>query len=122
MLELDLVESLSIEECSLLQSEAIQLMEGHSIIRTWKDGTILEDDETRDDAEIIRYAKELLSDVADNEFIIAARLIGQVYGLSNHDIRDTWIEYRIQSLIDKGVLEYLGDLSEMRLYQVRVRK
>ncbi|MGE7118810.1 DUF1835 domain-containing protein [Peribacillus sp. NPDC046944] len=120
MLKLNLLDPLTEDELVLLQAEALQLMEGHSIVRTWFRGRIIEDDESRDDQEIIRYASDMQSEYGIDNFYNAVRLIGHVLGWSEHDINDTWIDYRLRMLIKKGVFASIGHLREMRSYQVRL--
>ncbi|MGM9957335.1 MAG: DUF3658 domain-containing protein, partial [Peribacillus sp.] len=120
MLKLNLLDPLPEDQLALLQAEALQLMEGQSIVRTWIRGRIIEDDESRDDQEIIRYASDMQSEYGIDNFYNAARLIGHVLGWSEHDINDTWIDYRLRMLIKKGIFESIGHLSEMRSYQVRL--
>ena len=120
MLKLNVLEPLTEDQLALLQAEAVQLMEGHSIVRTWIRGRIIEDDESRDDQEIIRYASDMQYKYGSHDFFNAARLIGHVLGWSEHDINDTWIDYRLRMLIKKGIFESIGHLREMRSYQIRL--
>lgn len=110
---------LSSEEIRTFGEQAKQLMQGDSLLRTWHRGQILEDVETRDDALIIHYLKELLQE-RDEDYVRAPRLIGHVLGFSVHDISDTWIEYRLLTLIQTGTVQYHGDLRQMRTYEVKV--
>lgn len=93
-----------------------------AVVRTWIHGKMRFDDATRDDAWIIQYAKELHGEQQEVEFFPAARLVGQVLGMSEYDISDTWIEYRLRHLIEQGFFCYEGDLSEMRKYRVRLNE
>ena len=119
MLDFDLLERLEDSEIIQLGEQANQLMKGHSILRTWHRGQIVEDVETRDDATILRYLQELL-DESREPFIKAPRLIGHVLGHSVHDIHDTWIEYRLLALIAQGFVNYKGNLRNMRSYAVKL--
>lgn len=110
---------LSSEEIRTFGEQANQLMQGDSLLRTWHRGQILEDVETRDDALIIHYLKELLQE-RDEDYVRAPRLVGQVLGFSVHDINDTWIEYRLLTLIQTGTVQARGDLKQMRTYEVKV--
>ena len=110
---------LSNEEIRSFGEEAKQLMQGDSLLRTWHCGEILEDVETRDDALIIQYLNELLQE-RDEDYVRAPRLIGHVLGFSVHDISDAWIEYRLLTLIQTGLVQYRGDLKQMRTYEVKV--
>ena len=122
MLKLNVLDEFTQDKIAHLQAEALQLMEGQSIVRTWVRGRIIEDEESRDDEVIIHYANELQSKYGVDEFYNATRLIGHVLGWSHHDINDTWIDYRLRMLIKNGVFDYKGDTSEMRSYQIRLKK
>ena len=111
-------DQLSTQQIAHFSTQAKQLMQGSSLLRTWHRGEILEDVETRDDALILQYLKELQQEM-NEEFIRAPRLIGHVLGFSEHDIHDTWIEYRLLTLIKQGAVNYHGDLREMRKYAVQ---
>lgn len=118
MLAEQLYEQLKPKEVSNYAKQGAQLMQGNSLLRTWRRGEILADVETRDDAMILRYLHELLQEF-DTEYIRAPRLIGHVLGFSMHDIHDTWIEYRLLTLIEQGDVNYRGDLRKMRTYEVK---
>ncbi|MFJ7744674.1 DUF1835 domain-containing protein [Peribacillus sp. NPDC097295] len=122
MLKLNELEQLTEGKIALLKNEALQLMEGHSTVRTWVRGRMIEDIESRDDESIIQYANEFQSKYGVDEFYNATRLIGHVLGWSQHDISDTWIDYRLRMLIKNGVFDYTGDTRDMRSYQVRLKK
>lgn len=111
-------ELLSTQQIAQLVKQAEQLMQGDSLLRTWQRGEILEDVETRDDALILHYLKELQQEM-NEEFIRAPRLIGHVLGYSEHDIHDMWIEYRLLTFIKQGAVNYRGDLRGMRMYEVQ---
>ena len=121
MIQLNLLDELPEDKIALLKKEALQLMEGHSMVRTWVRGRIIQDVESRDDEVIIQYANELQSKYGIDEFYNATRLIGHVLGWSQHDINDTWIDYRLRMLIKNRVFDYTGDTREMRSYQVRLK-
>lgn len=110
---------LSDEEISLFAEQAEKLMQGDSLLRTWRRGEIVEDVETRDDALILHYLNELLQEM-DLDYVRAPRLIGHVLGFSEHDINDTWIEYRLLTLIQNGIVHYRGNLTQMHTYEVKI--
>ena len=121
MLEQHLFEAISNEQKTVYKQEAAQLLNSTSLLRTWHRGQLLEDVESRDDADILYYARELQDELTPSEYYIAARLIGHCLGHSEHDISDTWIDYRVRTLIAQGKLDYKGDLREMRTYKVRAK-
>ncbi|ATP39495.1 hypothetical protein CSE16_05200 [Solibacillus sp. R5-41] len=103
------------------QKEAEQLLANDCSVRTWRHGKMHYEDENRDDAFIIKLAKMLHSEIQDEKtWLNAARLIGQVLGGSEHDISDSWINYRVHKLIEQGFFQYEGDLSEIRKYKVKL--
>ena len=109
---------LTIQQITTFAKQAENLMQGDSVLRTWRRGEIFEDVETRDDELILHYLNALLQE-SDEQFLRAPRLIGHVLGFSVHDITDTWIEYRLLTLIKQGVVHYRGDLRQMRSYEVK---
>ncbi|MCH7323315.1 DUF1835 domain-containing protein [Solibacillus sp. MA9] len=113
-----LFEQLAPDEISDYAKQAAKLMQGNSLLRTWRRGEIFEDVETRDDALIFHYLQELQQE-SNEEYIRAPRIIGHVLGFSVHDIHDTWIEYRLLALIGQGKVAYRGDLRTMRTYEVK---
>lgn len=51
----------------------------------------------------------------------SARLIGDLLGHLEHSEEDVFLEYRIRSLICKGVFEIKGTPKAMRYYSVKLR-
>ncbi|MBO1910847.1 hypothetical protein J4G37_39395, partial [Microvirga sp. 3-52] len=41
-------------------------------------------------------------------------------GHSVQSLSDTWIEYRLRSLINSNQLAYKGNLNSMRMYEIKV--
>ncbi len=120
--QLNWQKSLTKQQHKQMIKEFENLLSNHSVVRTWRDGQIQFDDLTRDDAVIIEHAKTLQLEAPEQQFIQTARLIGTVLGFSEHDIHDTWIEFRLRSLITQGVFEYEGDFRSIRTYGVRLSK
>lgn len=96
------------------------LLDSKSVVRTWWNGEIVEDVETRDDSFILDCANRLHNENGNQEFINATKVIGEVLGRSEHLVSDIWIEYRIRSLIQSNQLAYEGDLQAMRKYKIKV--
>lgn len=115
-------EQVTPEQIQMYHYELDKWLAKDCLIRTWLRGNMNFDDVTRDDALIIKYAKELHSDQLKVDYFKAPRLIGEVFGMSEYDISDTWIEYRLRQLIEKGYFLYEGDLSEMRKYSVKLKE
>lgn len=96
-----------------------RLVNSKSIVRSWQQGEIVEDVETRDDPFILECALRI-NESSNLEFINVTRVIGEVLGNSEQSLSDTWIEYRIRSLIDSNQLAYEGDLQSIRKYKIKV--
>lgn len=103
-----------------LAREAQRLLASTSLLRSWKQGKIVEDEETRDDQFILDCVREQQEAHSNNGFVKATRVIGEVLGESHHIYSDAWIDYRLRSLIRSGKLISKGDLRSMRSYDVRM--
>ena len=90
-------------------------------MRSWKHGELWHSDIERDDNFIIQCAKKLNKEQDTDGYMKAARLIGEVIGHIQQYTGDQWIEYRLRDLISKEVFAYRGDLSAMRLYEVKLK-
>ncbi|WP_256439617.1 DUF3658 domain-containing protein [Sporosarcina sp. 6E9] len=97
-----------------------KLLRSESVVRSWQHGEVIDDLETRDDAFILECATRLHNEMPDQEFINAPRVIGEVLGHSVQSLSDTWIEYRLRSLINSNQLAYKGNLNSMRMYEIKV--
>lgn len=110
---------LSKHEKIKLISEGEKFLESDGILRSWINGELVTADETRDDEKIIQCAME---NNGKNTFKKAARIIGSVVGEMEQYTGDTWIEYRLKTLIRYGVFTYRSDLDliPMRMYEVKL--
>lgn len=102
------------------EGKNIILIESH--LRTWDHGQTWMVNHDRDDELIIECANKLQLEQGVQDYIQASRLIGEVMGHMKQCTRDQWIEYRLRELISKGIFDYQGDLSAMRLYEVKLKK
>lgn len=102
--------------------EAERLLSSSNNLRSWKQGKIIDDKETRDDQFIFNCVDELQEDHVDNGFVKASRVIGQVFGETRSIYSDYWIDYRLRFLIFSGQLLHKGDLKSIRSYDVRARE
>src|SRR5699024_935436 len=89
-----------------LEEKGRELIESTEVVRTWKGHDIVYDSETRDDVFILHCANNIQGGVGKGEYILVARLIGEVLGHTECYLSDAWIEYRIRSLIDSEKLQY----------------
>lgn len=102
-----------------LELDAEKLLLSSGLLRSWSDGKILKEEETRYDAFIIDCIKENSAECPHPDYVDAVRIIGEVYGRSEQPISDVWIDYRIRTLIQSGHLAYRGKLQSMRSYQIK---
>ena len=103
------------------EEEGKNLLQSISQTRSWKNGEILEESETRDDAFIMNCIKEQVAESVGNEYVDAIRVIGEAVGLTEQPFSDSWIDYRIRSLIQNGQVAFKGDLQSMRSYKEKLQ-
>lgn len=102
------------------EGQNLLLIKSH--LRTWEHNELWHSDVERDDDFIIHCAKKLHKEQDTHEYMKAARLIGEVIGHMKQYTGDEWIEYRLRDLISKEIFTYKGDLSAMRLYEVKLKE
>lgn len=68
------------------------------------------------DADILQAAYRL--EARHGFFKKSARIIGEVIGMSDLTVSDSFIEYRVRHLIQEGALIYNGELTAMRNYSI----
>jgi len=112
---------LSQQERKKFQEEWEALATNQAVLRIWKNKEIHRVDEAYFDELIIQSVKELHTKRNNQEFMHAARVIGQVFGHLNQYIGDAFLEYRLRHLVFNGVLEIEGVPKGMRYYRVRLR-
>jgi Protein of unknown function/Domain of unknown function (DUF1835) len=88
-------------------------------LRLWRNGRLNGAAEDYYDDFILDTAKGILTE-NKNEFIRAVRIIGDVIGQIDQAIDDGFIEYRLRKLIEQGVMEAIGNFTNMRCYSVRL--
>ncbi|GAF11739.1 hypothetical protein JCM19045_870 [Bacillus sp. JCM 19045] len=106
----------------VLVGEARELLSSESTLRTWNHNGLSDSAEDRDDAFIILCAKRLHQEIGESDYMLVIRLIGEVLGHMQHYTGDQWIEYRIRTLIKKGIFSYRGKLIAMRFYEVKLNE
>lgn len=111
---------ISEEMRSILDQDGEALLQSKAIVRSWIQGEIINELETRDDSFIMECAKTIQNEKLNLEYINATRVIGEVLGHSEQSLSDAWIEYRVRSLIRSGHLVYEGNLQSMRMYKIKV--
>ena len=113
---------MNIAKRKALRDEGQNLLLIKSHLRTWEHNELWHSDVERDDNIIIQCAKKLHKELETHDYMKAARLIGEVIGNMKHYTGDEWIEYRLRDLISKKIFTYRGDLSAMRLYEVKLKE
>jgi hypothetical protein len=104
-----------------LSDEWLQLKEAKSLLRIWKNGEIQEVPEDYIDQELLHCAKRVQKDFAENEFVKAARIIGEMYGQLEGRFNTAFLEYRLRTLVYQGYFTLKGIPKSMRHYSVRVK-
>lgn len=117
---------LSNEERKALEEEWIALADTEKTLRIWQNGKIESVKEDYYDQYMINTAKNLQIEreraKEPEVFMKSARLIGEVIGHLDQYMGDTFFEYRLRKLIEKGVFEMEGNLKAMRFYSVRLQQ
>jgi len=104
-----------------LETEWLVLAEHAEVLRIWKENKIVHVDEDYLDAYLFETVVTLLQHKPKDEFIKAARVVGQALGYYEQCIGDSYFEYRLRSLIYAGKLEIKGVPRAMRFYSVRIK-
>lgn len=103
----------------LLESEWLQLAEGHEVLRIWDGERIVSVDENYFDSYLLETVEKLHHYKGNSDFIKAVRVIGEVLGYCEQYIGDSYFEYRLRHLVYNGELEIKGIPRSMRYYSVR---
>ncbi|WP_010651977.1 DUF1835 domain-containing protein [Oceanobacillus massiliensis] len=112
---------LTAEERIRFEKEWITLSDTKGVVRIWKNDKIREVGEGHFDELIVASAQILHDKQSKKDFIKAARIIAEVYSHIESNISDTFLEYRIRSLICNGIFEIKGIPKTMRHYSVKLR-
>ncbi|MGP4070910.1 DUF1835 domain-containing protein [Halobacillus sp. B29] len=90
-------------------------------LRIWKDGKLQSVEEDYYDNYLIQITRAIHETQTERDYIKSARIIGEVMGTLEQSIVDSFFEYRIRTLILKGVFEIKGVPKAMRYYSVKLR-
>ncbi|WP_079479148.1 DUF1835 domain-containing protein [Halobacillus salinus] len=88
-------------------------------LRFWKGGDIVSVPEDALDTYILITLDKIQAQSSSHDFIKSARLIGEVIGTLEQVINDSFLEFRVRTLIYEGLLEIRGVPRAMRSYEVR---
>ena len=95
-----------------------KLSENESMLRVWEDGKVKTVQVSYFDEFILEVVKEA---GGEEDFIMAARVVGEVIGNLEQYIGDRFIEYRIIHLALSGKLTLQGVPKGMRYYKVKTK-
>lgn len=115
-----LLDPLPLEERSRFENEWLALSNTKGVVRIWENHIIKEVGEDYFD-ELLITAAQNLHKQKGRAFIQAGRLIGEVLGQIDGMVGDSFLEYRVRSLIYQGFFEIKGIPKAMRYYSVRIR-
>ena len=121
MYEKNVSKRLSPSERSHFQKEWMALSESKAVLRIWQNREITFVNENHFDSLIMTTIQKLHAEQGHKDFILAAKIIGEVLGLLEGGVFDAFLEYRIRELVYNGVLEIKGIPKDMRSYSVRVK-
>lgn len=104
-----------------LEREWLALAEHDEVLRIWNESKIQHVDEDYLDDYLFETVESLLQHKPKDEFIKAARVVGQALGYYEQCIGDSYFEYRLRCLVYAGKLEIKGVPRAMRFYSVRLK-
>ncbi|MDN3451546.1 DUF1835 domain-containing protein [Planococcus sp. APC 3906] len=96
------------------------LSETTDVLRIWKDGRIAAVPENHYDALILETVEKLQKEQRDNDYVLAARVVGDIVARMDEYIVYFFLEYRIRKLVDERALEIKGITKSMRDYGVKL--
>lgn len=112
---------LSLHARNQLSDEWLQLKDTKDLLRLWKNGEIQGVREDYIDQELLHCAQNVQKDFADNEFVKAARIIGEMHGQLEGRFNTAFLEYRLRTLAYEGYFKIKGIPKSMRHYSVRLK-
>ena len=121
MYEKNVSKRLSPSERSHFQKEWITLSESKAVLRIWQNREITFVNEDHFDSFIMTTIQKLHVEQGHKDFILAAKIIGEVLGLLKGIVFHGFLEYRIRELVYNRVLEIKGIPKDMRSFRVRVK-
>lgn len=102
-------------------AEWAALEETKAVLRVWEHGKIASVNEDYYDQFIIDSAQRLHNEQDEYDFLLTGRIIGDVLGHLEQRISDSFLEYRLRTLIYEGVFEIKGIPKSMRHYRVKLK-
>ncbi|MFA9394959.1 MAG: DUF1835 domain-containing protein [Halodesulfovibrio sp.] len=87
-----------------------QTVQQNGTLRIWKNEAVVTVDE--------RYYDALLLHNCKNEFVNAARIVGETLGSTDQLLSDTWLNYRLLQLVEMHKIQARGNLKQLRSFEV----
>ncbi|MBV7509677.1 DUF1835 domain-containing protein [Bacillus sp. sid0103] len=112
---------LTVRERSQFEKEWLSLSDSKGVVRIWESNKIKTVNEDYFDEMIVTAAQQLHSKQKEKDFMKSGRIIGEVLGHIDNNVGDAFLEYRLRSLIYKGIFEIKGIPKGMRYYSVKLR-
>jgi Protein of unknown function/Domain of unknown function (DUF1835) len=116
-----LSQPLSIQERTQFEEKWLSLSQSKGVVRIWENNKIITVNENYFDELIVTAAQHLHSKQKEKDFMKSARIMGKVLGQIDNHVGDTFLEYRLRSLIYKGIFEIKGIPKAMRYYSVKLK-
>ncbi|MGD6993270.1 DUF3658 domain-containing protein [Sutcliffiella horikoshii] len=104
-----------------LSDEWLQLKGTKDLLRIWKNEEIQGVPEEYIDQELLHCAQKVQRDFAENDFVKAARIIGEMHGQLEGEFNTAFLEYRLRTLAFEGYFKIKGIPKSMRHYSVRLK-
>ena len=98
MYEKNVAKRLSLSERSHFQKEWMALSESKEVLRIWQNREITFVNENHFDSFIMTTIQKLHAEQGHKDFILAAKIIGEVLGLLEGSVFDAFLEYRIRRI------------------------
>lgn len=114
-------EPLSEEKRTYYLEEWNALSEKEEVLRIWKNGQIQAVPEDHFDSLIIRKLEKLHQKQKSAEFILTAKVIGEIVAEQREFVDYFYLEFRMRHLVYNGTLEIKGVPKSMRHYQIKLR-
>lgn len=114
-------EPLSEEKRIYFQEEWCALSEKEEVLRIWKNGQIQTVPEDHYDSLIIRKLEKLHQKQESPEFILTAKVIGEIVAEQEEFVDYFYLEFRMRHLVYNGTLEIKGVPKSMRHYRIKLR-
>lgn len=109
---IEIKRKIELDEYNALINQWNSLKIDDSLLRILKDGKVKSANENYFDIDILKFTEK--------EFKKSARIVGSVMGFSETRISDDYIFWRVQELVNLGMLEFKGKFGVMREMEIKI--